>query len=77
MNPKQIFLSLTASFIAALSDLGTSRTRVQRGLEAAVQLVWDNRLDPEKSAFEYANWIINRGKPPEWLPTGFNHGYLG
>jgi len=77
MNQKQIFLSLTASFMAALSDPGTSRTRVQRGLEAAVQFAWDNRLDPEQSAFEYARWVINRGKPPEWLPQGFNHGYLG
>lgn len=77
MNPKQIFLSLTASFMAALTDPGTSRPRVQRALEAAISFEWETHIGIERYALEYATWAVNRGKPPAWLPQGFNHGYLG
>ena len=80
MNQKQIFLSLTASFMSAMAESGYSRSRIQRALEMAVKFTWDHNLeglDPEQSAFEYAKWVINTGRPPSWLPQGFNHGYLG
>jgi hypothetical protein len=77
MSQKQIFLLLTSSFMAAMSDQSTPHGRVQRALEAAVKFAWDDNLDPDKSAFEYAKWVITCGKPPVWLPRGFNHGYLG
>jgi hypothetical protein len=77
MNQKQIFLSLTASFMAAMAEPEYTRDRIHRALGMAVEFAWDDHLDTEKAAFEYANWVINLGKPPAWLPQGFNHGYLG
>jgi len=72
MTPKQVFLSLTASFMAALSaDLGISRTKARRALELAMEFEWGSNLNAEESAFEYANWVINGGSPPNWVPAKF------
>lgn len=80
MNTKQIFLSLAASFMAAMAPSEFIRHRIARALELAIQFTWGDglyNLEPEQAAFQYAAWIINGGKPPSWLPQDFNHGYLG
>ena len=79
MDPKQIFMSLTATFMTALAvDHCPRPTRIERALELALGIEFQpGVVGVEVAAFEYARWVINRGKPPEWLPRGFNHGYLG
>ena len=77
MNKNHNILSLTASFMAAMAESEYNRNRIQNALTIAVGFAWDDTLDVEQAALEYAKWVINRGKPPAWLPVGFNHGYLG